>query len=368
MSADKKKDVAGTLVGVPKPGASRSQARKDEMRAFAVQAAANSPGLEERINQAKGLIEKHPLRPEQEAPEVPASNSKPDAAPEKQVADKSDESANPPRAHVATPRGRYELVPLNKIVENPFNARKTYREARVKEMTASLAANGQETPGTATIRDGVYILAAGHYRFKGLQELHAPSMGMMIIEGLSDKDLYEISYRENAEREDQTPFDNALAWRSNLDTKLYETEMELANAIGLSTSNVTKTLGILRLSEPIRELIAQEPARYPLSLLYELALFEPVGGPTRTMALAKAIASGEVSRQQIQDARAQLQEKKPRKGRETSRQYTIQVGGTSEGTLKEWDSGKVAFEVQIEDPVARSEFVAEMRKRFAAPQ
>lgn len=367
MKADEKKD-AGTAVGQPKVGASRSQSRKDEMRSFAVQAAANSPGLEERINQAKGLIGKHPLRQEQDSPPSQASETESGASPEKGIAETLDKAAIPSPGHLAAPRGRYELVPLSKIVENPFNARKTYREARITEMTASLAANGQETPGTATIRDGGYVLAAGHYRLKGLQELDAPSMGMMVIEGLSDKDLYEISYRENAEREDQTPFDNALAWRSLLDTKLYETELDLANAIGLSTSNVTKTLGILRLSDPIRELIAQDPARYPLSLLYELALFEPVGGPAKTMALAKAVASGDISRQQIQDARAQLQDKKPRKGRETSRQYTIRVGGASEGTLKEWDSGKVAFEVQIKDPAARSEFVAELRKRFATEQ
>lgn len=366
MSKDTKN--ATTVSGGGQSKANRSQSRKDEMRSFAVQAAAMSPGLEERINQAKGLIVKHPLRAEQEGNSAQASDERSDASAKTEIAGTADNSSIRPREHVAAPRGRYELVPLSKIIENPFNARKTYREARIKEMTASLAANGQETPGTATIRDGVYVLAAGHYRLKGLQELHAPSMGMMVIEGLSDKDLYEISYRENAEREDQTPFDNALAWRSLLDTKLYDTELDLANAIGLSTSNVTKTLGILRLSEPIRELIAQDPARYPLSLLYELALFEPVGGPAKTMALAKAVASGDISRQQIQDARAQLQDKKPRKGRETSRQYTIRVGGASEGTLKEWDSGKVAFEVKIEDPVARSEFVAEMRKRFEPEQ
>jgi ParB family chromosome partitioning protein len=367
MTTDKKKGTV-TGVGVPKAGTSRSQVRKDEMRSFAVQAAANSPGLEERINQAKELVVNHPLRSEQEPPPGQGSEAKSATSLEKGIAETPDQATSPPRRHLAAPRGRYELVPLSKITENPFNARKTYREARIKEMTASLAANGQETPGTATIRNGVYVLAAGHYRLKGLQELDAPSMGMMVIEGLSDKDLYEMSYRENAEREDQTPFDNALAWRSLLETKLYDTELELASAIGLSTSNVTKTLGILRLSEPIRELIAQDPARYPLSLLYELALFEPAGGPVKTMALAKAIASGDISRQQIQEARAQLQDKKPRKGRETSRQYTIRVAGASEGTLKEWESGKVAFEVQIQDPTARAEFVAEMRKRFESTE
>jgi ParB family chromosome partitioning protein len=354
-----------------KGGSSRSQAKKDEMRALANQGASHAPNLTDRINQAKELVVQHPLLSEQEAAARPTADGKP-------VQDRPDDHQTPDRGtdvgsegqqvafHIALPRGRYELVPLDLIAENPFNARKTYREARIKEMKASIAANGQETPGTATIRDGKYILAAGHYRLKALQQLDAPRMGLMVVPGLSDKALYEISYRENAEREDQTAFDNALAWRSLLATKVYQTEQELADAIGLSAPNVNKTLGILRLSEPIRELIAEDPTRYALSVLYELALFEPVGGLEQTIALAKAVANGEIGRQQIQDARARIQEKKPRKEREASRQYKITVEGVSEGTLKEWPSGKVAFEIEISDPVAREKFVAEMRERLGA--
>jgi ParB family chromosome partitioning protein len=351
-----------------KNSASRAQSRKDEMRAMAGQAAANAPGIEDRINQAKGLIDSHPLRSEQ-SPAGGASfhASVPDLLVKTPAPGPGASGAQVP-FHIASPRGYYELVPVSQIFENPFNARKTYREVRIREMKASIAANGQETPGTATIRDGKYVLAAGHYRLKALQHLDAPYMGLMIIPELSDKALYEISYRENAEREDQSAFDNALAWRSLLDTKVYSTEQEVADAVSLSASNVNKTLGILRLSASIQELVAEDPTRYPLSVLYELALFEPVGGGDRTLALAKAVASGDIGRQQIQDARAQLQDKKPRKGRETSRQYKIKVAGTSEGTLKEWTSGKVAFEVQIEDPVARAKFVAEMRERFESTE
>lgn len=191
-------------------------------------------------------------------------------------------------------------------------------------------------------------------------------MGLMIIPGLTDRDLYEISYRENAEREDQSAFDNALAWRALLTDKIYQTEEELAIAVGLSPANVNKTIGILRLSDSVIDLVSADPSRYPLSVLYELALFEPVGGTDRTLAFAKLVAAEEIGRQQIHDARAALQDKKPRKGRETSRQYKIVVGDASSGTLKEWPSGKVAFEVQIDDPTLRAAFVAEMREKFKA--
>lgn len=353
-------------------GNTRSSARKDEMRQLASQAAANAPGIEDRINQARNLMQSHPLRAEQgpstsapaEArhttmPSVPSMSA---ALSETPTIQKSQTGEVP--YHVATPRGKYELVPLSEILENPFNARKTYREARIKEMKASIAANGQETPGTATIRDGKYVLAAGHYRFKALQQLDAPFMGLMVVPNLSNKALYEISYRENAEREDQSAFDNALAWRELLDTGVYGSEQELANAVGMSPANVNKTLGVLRLSAGVRELIAEDPSQYALTVLYELALFEAVGGVERTVALAKQVVEGEIGRRQINDARVQLEQPKARKERETSRQYKLNVGEGGVGVLKEWPNGKVSFEVNIADPRARAQFVEMLRKQY----
>lgn len=366
---NKKNNQAGPRSGTTVPvqaNPSRAQTKKDEMRVLAGQAAANSPGIEDRIAQARGLISSNPLGASVLPPIADASAT---PTPENFIpGGEAGASGSSSPVHMTSPRGRYQLVDLHLIDENPFNARKTYREARIKEMKASLAANGQETPGTATIRNGRYILAAGHYRYKGLHQLDAPHMGLMVIPGLSDRALYEMSYRENAEREDQTAFDNALAWRELLDTKVYRSEQEVADAIGMSAPNVNKTLGILRLSQPVRDLIAEDPTRYALSVLYELALFDAVAGTERTMSMAKAVASGDIGRLQIQEARALIQDKAPRKGRETSRQYKIKVGGISEGTLKEWTSGKVAFEVQIEDPAARAQFVAEMRERFESSE
>jgi ParB family chromosome partitioning protein len=348
------------------PPASRSNARKDTMRALASQAAANAPGIDQRIATAQNLIANHPLRSEQAYVE-PVTPAMEDQVPPTQSAVQGP-TAEPSGAatifHIANPRGKFELVPLDQIVPNPFNARKAYRDVRIKEMRASIAANGQETPGTATIRDGKFVLAAGHYRFKALQLLDAPYMGLMVIPDLTDKALYEISYRENAERDEQTAFDNALAWRELLDSGIYGSEQELAEAVGMSGPNVNKTLGILRISQPVLDLVAEEPARFALSVLYELALFEPVGGTDRAVALAKSAAAGEIGRQQINDARAQLQSAKPRKGRESARHYKIQVAGSTEGVLKEWPSGKVAFEVNIDDPDAREKFVNELRAQF----
>lgn len=348
----------------PPAAGSKSDNRRAEMRQMASQASANAPSISDRLAFASGVIGSHPLNPgaatapAAQSPSAPAVTAAASAVPA--VLD----APGIPTQHIGTPKGKFELVPLDRIVPNPFNARRTYREARIKEMKASLAEHGQETPGTATKRGDQYILGAGHYRFKGLQLLDAPEMALMVIPDLTDKQLYELSYRENAEREEQTAFDNALAWRDLIEKGVYASEQELAEAVGLSAPNVNKTLSLLRLSQPVLDLVKEDPAAFALGVLYELSLFEPVGGSDRTLDLAMAAGAGEIGRKQIQDARAQLQNTRPRKGRETSRAYKLAIAGAAEGVLKEWPSGKVAFEVNISDPALREKFVAELRSRF----
>lgn len=342
---------------------SKSDSRRNQMREMADQASANAPRMADRLAIANSLLGSHPLGTQgtSAATQVHAERSLP--APNI-PADLSPQQAKGTAQHIGSPRGTFVEAPMGEIVPNPFNARKTYREARIREMKASLAANGQETPGTATIRDGKYVLAAGHYRFKGLQLLDAPTMALMVIPDLTDKQLYELSYRENAEREEQSALDNALAWSELIQSGIYANEQELAEAVGLSAPNVNKTLSILRLSKLVLDVVREDPGAFALGVLYELSLFEPVGGAEKTLDLAIAAGAGEIGRKQIQDARALLQQAKPRKGRESSRAYKLAVAGASSGVLKEWPSGKVAFEVNIADPLLREQFVNELRARF----
>jgi ParB family chromosome partitioning protein len=341
---------------------SKSSTRFNEMREMANQASANAPTITDRLAFASSVLSNHPLGMSAPATGVPVAEHQPAHPPASTTA--VPEHTATPVAHVGNPRGKFEMVPLHLIVPNPFNARRTYRESRVKEMKSSLAEHGQETPGTATIREGKYVLGAGHYRLKGLQLLDAQEMALMVIPGLTDKQLYELSYRENAEREEQTAFDNALAWRDLLDRGIYLSEQELAEAVGLSAPNVNKTLSLLRLSEPVLNLVRESPTTFALGVLYELSLFEPIGGVDKTLDLARAAGAGEIGRKQIQDTRSALQVAKPRKGRESSRAYKLAVAGAAEGVLKEWPSGKVVFEVNIVDPELREQFVNELRTRF----
>jgi ParB family chromosome partitioning protein len=315
--------------------------------------------LAERMRQASEAARgTHPLAAITGAGEVPAAPAPGEPAP----APDRTAQAQPERDLAATPygtvtpagndddkrRGRFETVLLSLVDPNPYNARQTY---------------------TATVRNGRYVLAAGHYRRLGLLHIHAASMDKATIDlivkpNMSDRELYEASYRENAERQEQTSYDNALAWKKLLEQGVYENETALSEAVGMSLPNVNKTLAALRLSPAALTVIESAPAKFALGTLYELALFEEVAGTERTVAMATQVLEERLGRDQINEARKQLVEPKLRKRKETSRPYPIFVGNKYEGTLKEWPNGKVTLEVNIGDASMRDAFVASLREKF----
>lgn len=315
------------------------------------------PSLNDRFKLAGQAI--NPLANAHPAPEAPIP------APSVRLTHDSPVKAMPVGVHEGE---TMYSVPLELIDPNPFNARHIYREERVKEMAITLAADGQFQPAVATIRSGRYILAAGHYRFKGSKVAGIPTLKLVLREAMTDRDLFELSYKENNEREGQSALDNAISWSHAIKANIYATETELAEANGISQPTINKTLALLDLPEDTLEEVKQAPNAFGLSVLYELLMFSKASTPDKTLAMAKQIRQGDMSRRDIENARKAMANPKVRKPREGARQYRIVAGESQIGTIKEWDSGKVMLEVSLEDPAKRAELVEELRKRFGLGQ
>lgn len=285
---------------------------KKDMAARAARAASMAPNIEDRLRHARDMVSSHPA--EDQGPTIFSPQ-----APQLQGAVETHQNAAN-AANSDEHDARLEVVSIELIDQNPFNARKIYRASRVNELAASIGAHGQEMPGMATIRDGRYILAAGHYRLKALKLLTAKTMTLMVRENLSDRELYALSYRENAEREAQSSLDNALAWRDLIDQGVYTSESDIAEATSMSLPNVNKTMAALRLSTQLLDLVKEDPKPFAMSALYELALYEEAAGSVKALAIAKQVASGDAGRKEIQEARALVETPRERKRKETSRQ------------------------------------------------
>lgn len=309
--------------------------------------AAAAPSLDERFSTARSAISEHPT--------VPAAAS--ERPPTKSPA--GGEGIQ------ASGEAYFITVSVDLIDENPFNARKVYRPERVNELAASIGAHGQDVPGIATLRDGRYILAAGHYRRRAIKLRGLKTMDLMVHEGLTDKQLFEYSFRENAEREAQSALDNALCWRDLLDQKLYASPTELAEATGISLPNISKTMRILELSEAVLEVVKLDPPAFALIALYELALYEEAAADEKlAVEQANKLLTGDSSAKEIREARAKIVAPKTRKQKETSRAYRIHWEGAEIGTFKEWDSGRLLLDVEVADPGSREKVLGVLKEHF----
>ncbi|MBY0240244.1 MAG: ParB/RepB/Spo0J family partition protein [Burkholderiaceae bacterium] len=331
---------------------------KANMAARAAQAANMAPKLTDRFAHARELSHANPVS-SLPVP-VPAV-----AAPMPPVPEPTAPVTSAGGDHAGVPWVT-QLVPQDQIDPNPFNARKVYRPERVTELAASIGAHGQETPGLATIRNGRYILVAGHYRQRALRTLGNKPMLLTIRPDLADRELYEMSYRENAEREEQSALDNALAWKELLAQGIYQNETEIAEATGISLPSVNRTLAILKLSDTTMGLVKDFPTQFGVSVLYELVQLEQCqDGVEQALICAQGVVSGEVSRRDIEAIRKRLAAPNvPRKRKETARTYKIQKEGKEIGSLKTWDSGKISLEVSLADPRERTALISELQQRF----
>lgn len=344
--------------------------KAQKFKAAAARAGTAATSIEDRLAHAREMAGLNPLRDEKndtsaQAPGALASSIA-RTAPAPQIAHQND---------VAENGLKYRVIEVDQIHPNPFNARQVYHPERVSELAASIGAHGQETPGLATMRDGKVILAAGHYRLRALKVANVKTMMLMMRDDISDKELYEISYRENAQREDQTCIDNALAWKQLLTERVYVNETEIAEATGLSLSSVNKTMSALKLSSEALAAVKEDPSAFGISVLYEIVLFEAAAVASQslnreeaiiaTLDIVRAVRAEEMSRIAIHAAREKLAKPSaPRKQREQSRQYEIQHAGSAIGQLKEWDSGKVVLEVTYANPEEREAIVNELKARF----
>lgn len=274
-----------------------------------------------------------------------------------------------PRSEPSPVVGEVIWVDIRLIRDNPVNARQSYDQAHVNARAASIAKDGMLHPGSACVDfenpgSGQYILIGGHYRKKALLQLGHSKMQVKLVACTNYLDLHRISTVENTERTDNTPLDNALAWNLLLKGG-YGTQEQIAESLGIPRTRVTKTLRLLDIPEQTLELFKEFPLKFPLTIGYLLAQISTFQSPKETTALALRIKEGSVSTRDLEKQLDNLQSAAPpRKTKEISRQYKITSNDQVIGYIKDWDSGKVAMEVTMEDPAKRQQLIEELQQRF----
>lgn len=265
--------------------------------------------------------------------------------------------------HVAMLEGDIRVVEIEKVLENPLNARRLYDEEVVKDRAASIATNGQLTPVPVIPnkdQPGTFILIDGHYRRRALLSLGRNEI-KIDIKRINDRfDLYRLSYALNDQRSPQTALDDSLAWTSLLENGEADLD-KISQVTGASKAKVSKTVSIGKLSSSVLEKATATPARFGLEMLYELFLYEQKHDESKSLSLLEKIIRDDLSTRDVASIRKNEEMVRSRKTKEISRQYKIRSGDTEIGYIKDWDSGRLVFEVTQTDAAVKESLLEDLK-------
>jgi ParB family chromosome partitioning protein len=144
-------------------------------------------------------------------------------------------------------------VKLSELRSNPYQPRKVFDEAALRELSDSIKENGVFQPIIVKKSIKGYEIIAGERRVKaslmaGLETIPA------IVRDFTDEEMMQIALLENLQRENLNAIEEANAYKAMIDS-LGITQEELSKKLGKSRSHVTNMIGLLRLSNYVQDLV-----------------------------------------------------------------------------------------------------------------
>lgn len=259
--------------------------------------------------------------------------------------------------------GRLLRVAIDRVHDNPMNARQIYDPEVIKDLASSVATRGQLVPAPAIAHptlEGHYILIDGHYRKRALVAAGKHEIDCQLHVVTGDLELYKRSFLINEERSSQSPLDNAISWRRLLDAELLDSADAIGEMLGVSKGYVAKTMALLKLPERALDKIRETPGKFGLSIGYEISRCASLMEEDELLELMDRVVRDDLSSRQVEAFRANIEARPNRKQKEMSRQYRLKDG---KGVIKAWSS-KVSLEVRVFDPREREALVEELKQRF----
>lgn len=147
-------------------------------------------------------------------------------------------------------------LPLNQLVQNPYQPRTKFSEDEIEELSHSIKEHGILQPVLVRKKaneNNRYEIIAGERRARaakiaGLKEIP------VIIKEMSDEQMLQISIIENIQRENLNPVEEAKAYK-RLINEFKRTQEELSQIVGKSRSAIANTMRLLNLPENILDSI-----------------------------------------------------------------------------------------------------------------
>lgn len=156
-----------------------------------------------------------------------------------------------------TGQGGLKEIAVAAIGPNPYQPRRDFDEAQLKELADSIEASGLLQPVVVRPRpNGRYELIAGERRWRAVQRLGWAKVPA-VVKDVDDRALLTLALIENLQRDDLSPLDAALGYQ-RLMHEFSMQQQEVARLVGKDRSTVSNTLRLLRLPEEVQGLLQQK--------------------------------------------------------------------------------------------------------------
>jgi ParB family chromosome partitioning protein len=155
-----------------------------------------------------------------------------------------------------TETGGIKRLPVEFIMANRANPRRTFDPDQLEELTNSIREKGVMQPLLVRPSDdpNIFELIAGERRWRAAQRAGLHDVPVIVRE-VNDKEALELAIIENVQRADLNPLEEAMGYGQLIEQFDY-TQQDLAQVIGKSRSHVANTLRLLKLPEDVRGMVA----------------------------------------------------------------------------------------------------------------
>lgn len=143
---------------------------------------------------------------------------------------------------------------IENLRPNPRNPRRLFTDAELDELAESIRERGIIQPIVVRALQGdKFEIIAGERRWRAAQRAGLHDVPIAVIEA-SDAQSLEFAIIENVQRADLNPIEEASGYFALMDD-FNRTQEDVAKIVGKSRPHVANTLRLLKLSEPVKQLV-----------------------------------------------------------------------------------------------------------------
>jgi len=145
-------------------------------------------------------------------------------------------------------------IPVEHVLRDPAQPRKTFDDAKLRELAESIRTQGVIQP-VLVRRDGAdFRLIAGERRWRaaqlaGLHEIPA------VVRDVSAAEAFELALVENLQRTDLNPLEEAEGYR-RLIQEFGLTQDQVGERVGRDRTSIANALRLLQLPDGVKQLLA----------------------------------------------------------------------------------------------------------------